>query len=122
MECRSGYPEVRDDFYDFAPELRQTLEVAADKCIDWTLARLPPLDRWATEDGRVVLVGDAAHATTPQLAQGAGMGFEDAAVLCECLVKPGERANIADAVARFVALRKPRRSTLWHRYSTRRER
>jgi 2-polyprenyl-6-methoxyphenol hydroxylase-like FAD-dependent oxidoreductase len=33
--------------------------------------------------GAVVLVGDAAHATTPQLASGAGMAMEDAIVLGE---------------------------------------
>ena len=35
--------------------------------------------------GRVVLIGDAAHPTTPQLASGAGMAVEDALVLGEVL-------------------------------------
>lgn len=39
----------------------------------------PPWHR----DG-VVLIGDAAHATTPQLASGAGMAMEDGVVLGEC--------------------------------------
>jgi len=34
-------------------------------------------------NGRIVLVGDAAHATTPHLASGAGMAVEDALVLAE---------------------------------------
>lgn len=33
--------------------------------------------------GRTVLIGDAAHATTPQLASGAGLAVEDAIVLAE---------------------------------------
>jgi 2-polyprenyl-6-methoxyphenol hydroxylase-like FAD-dependent oxidoreductase len=33
--------------------------------------------------GRVVLIGDAVHATTPHLAAGAGIGVEDAVVLAE---------------------------------------
>ena len=33
--------------------------------------------------GRVVLLGDAVHATTPHLGQGAGMAIEDALVLAE---------------------------------------
>jgi len=33
--------------------------------------------------GRVVLLGDAVHATTPHLGQGAGMAVEDAIVLAE---------------------------------------
>lgn len=36
--------------------------------------------------GRVVLIGDAVHATTPHLAAGAGIGIEDAIVLAEELV------------------------------------
>jgi len=35
--------------------------------------------------GRVILIGDAAHATTPHLASGAGLAVEDALVLCELL-------------------------------------
>lgn len=35
--------------------------------------------------GRIVLIGDAAHATTPHLASGAGMAVEDGLVLCELL-------------------------------------
>ncbi len=33
--------------------------------------------------GRVVLIGDAAHSTTPHLGQGAGMAFEDSIVIAE---------------------------------------
>ncbi|MDT7565902.1 MAG: hypothetical protein QOG76_4526 [Pseudonocardiales bacterium] len=35
--------------------------------------------------GRVVIAGDAAHASTPHLTQGAAMAIEDAVVLAECL-------------------------------------
>lgn len=35
--------------------------------------------------GRVLLIGDAAHTTTPHLGQGAGMAVEDAVVLAELL-------------------------------------
>ncbi|MFD3257985.1 FAD-dependent monooxygenase [Paenibacillus lentus] len=40
---------------------------------------LPPLRRYAF--GRVVLLGDAAHATTPNMGQGAGQAIEDAVIL-----------------------------------------
>ena len=39
------------------------------------------LDTWA--DGRVVLIGDAAHAMSPNMAEGVSMAFEDALVLAE---------------------------------------
>ena len=39
--------------------------------------------RGAWHKGRVVLLGDAVHATTPHLGQGAGMAIEDSIVLAE---------------------------------------
>ena len=40
--------------------------------------------------GRVVLIGDAVHATTPHLGQGAGMAIEDSVVLAEEVARHGE--------------------------------
>ncbi|MGW1780005.1 FAD-dependent oxidoreductase [Streptomyces sp. NPDC002143] len=40
--------------------------------------------------GRIVLVGDAAHACPPTLAQGAAMALEDVLVLAELLTGPGD--------------------------------
>jgi len=48
--------------------------------------------------GRVILIGDAAHATTPHLASGAGIAVEDALVLCDELERT---PAIADALLRF---------------------
>jgi 2-polyprenyl-6-methoxyphenol hydroxylase-like FAD-dependent oxidoreductase len=39
--------------------------------------------------GRAILIGDAAHASTPQLASGAGMAAEDGIVLAEELARQG---------------------------------
>ena len=55
--------------------------------------------------GRVVLIGDAAHATTPHLASGAGLAVEDALVLGECLTSG---TAMEDALQRFVAWRHER--------------
>ncbi len=40
---------------------------------------------WQGHDGRVVLLGDSAHATAPNLAQGAGLSIEDAITLADLL-------------------------------------
>lgn len=48
---------------------------------------------WHAE--RTVLIGDAAHANPPVLAQGAAMGIEDAVVLAEELARHGGRADAA---------------------------
>ena len=55
--------------------------------------------------GRVVLVGDAAHASSPMLGQGGCMAMEDACVLAEEL---HEGATIEAALASFANRRKPR--------------
>jgi 2-polyprenyl-6-methoxyphenol hydroxylase-like FAD-dependent oxidoreductase len=52
--------------------------------------------------GRVVLIGDTVHATTPHLASGACIGIEDALVLAEEL---GRAAAVSEALAAFEARR-----------------
>lgn len=48
--------------------------------------------------GRVVLIGDAIHATTPHLAAGAGIGIEDAIVLAEVV---GSASRLDSALQAF---------------------
>ncbi|HYN94455.1 MAG TPA: FAD-dependent monooxygenase [Pilimelia sp.] len=55
--------------------------------------------------GPVVLVGDAAHATSPNMAQGAALALEDAVVLAEEL---GRARTVPAALAAFEARRRPR--------------
>lgn len=63
--------------------------------------------------GRLVLLGDAAHAMTPNLGQGGGQAMEDAATLTALLADlakepaPGA-ADLNAALARYDALRRPR--------------
>jgi 2-polyprenyl-6-methoxyphenol hydroxylase-like FAD-dependent oxidoreductase len=52
--------------------------------------------------GRVVLIGDAAHATPPHLASGAGIAIEDAIVLARCV---SEHGSVSAAFAAFMAQR-----------------
>ena len=64
---------------------------------------LEPLPRWS--DGRVVLIGDAAHATTPGVGQGAAQAIEDAVVLADRLARSDE---LETALAEYEAIRRPR--------------
>jgi 2-polyprenyl-6-methoxyphenol hydroxylase-like FAD-dependent oxidoreductase len=61
------------------------------------------LDRWSY--GSVLLIGDAAHATSPNMAEGAAMALEDALVLAASLAS---EPDTAQAMARFQARRRPR--------------
>ena len=49
---------------------------------------------WYT--GRVILIGDCVHATTPHLASGAGMGIEDAVVLGEEFKRGGSVQEVLE--------------------------
>jgi 2-polyprenyl-6-methoxyphenol hydroxylase-like FAD-dependent oxidoreductase len=65
------------------------------------------VENWHNE--KAVLLGDAAHAMTPNIGQGAGMAMEDARVLAEELAGG---AFIERALANYVRRRKPRVETV----------
>jgi 2-polyprenyl-6-methoxyphenol hydroxylase-like FAD-dependent oxidoreductase len=68
-------------------------------------------DDWVrvSAHGAAVLLGDAAHAMTPNIGQGAGMAMEDAAVLAEELASGLE---IEHALGNYARRRKPRVDTV----------
>jgi 2-polyprenyl-6-methoxyphenol hydroxylase-like FAD-dependent oxidoreductase len=110
---------------DPARELRERFAAFPDP-VPELLERLPgperihvaPIEQVAGERwgrGAVVLVGDAAHAMSPNMAQGAALAFEDALVLAASLRDAGA---LADALASFAARRHPR--TSWVRAQTHR--
>lgn len=72
-EVLEHFPGWHDDITDI---LKATPQGGSYK---YALFDRDPLDRWS--EGRVTLLGDAAHATLPLMAQGAAMAFEDAVVL-----------------------------------------
>ena len=64
---------------------------------------LQPLPRWG--EGRVTLLGDAAHPCTPNLGQGGCMALEDAAVLAKCF---DQESPPEVALRRYESLRRQR--------------
>ena len=103
--------ELFAEFAEPAASVLEALNPATD--IHVSTIEEVTLDRWAHE--RVVLIGDAAHATSPNMAQGAAMALEDALVLTDCLQRI---PSIPDAIAAFEARRRPR--TEWVRAQTHR--
>ena len=73
--------EWRELFVDFADPVPRLLQHAGDAYFAPIEEVVPP----ARAARRVVLVGDAAHATSPNMAQGAAMALEDALVLADVL-------------------------------------
>lgn len=73
----------------------------------------PPVKKW--NDGNVLLLGDAAHPTTPNLGQGGCMAIEDAALLAGCLSR---YKDTNQALRNFVRIRFARTAAIT-RYSLR---
>jgi len=89
--------EVFADWHDPLPELvRSTTDV-----LRHDIYELPLLPTFVS--GRVALLGDAAHAMTPYLGQGACMALEDAVTL----------AAVDGDLARYDAVRRPRTQAVW---------
>ena len=102
------------------PDPRGVFAQFGAEAVRRVLAALPPpeeiivteieelsLERWTW--GRAVLLGDAVHAMTPNIGQGAGMAMEDAAVLAEELAGAAE---IDHDLANYVRRRKARVETV----------
>jgi len=81
-----GAAHLQALFHDYHAPVPQVLAAAGIHPLLWNdILDLAPLRQFAF--GRVVLTGDAAHATTPNLGQGACQAIEDALVLANCLEK-----------------------------------
>ena len=77
---RSEVAEVASEFQDWCEDVQTIIRATPpERCFKWALHVREPLDNWV--DGRVALLGDAAHPMTPFLGLGAGIGIEDAIVL-----------------------------------------
>jgi len=98
-----GLPELRELFSEFHGPVREVLSATQASEVIWTdIFDVPP--QHAYTRGRVVLLGDAAHAVTPDLGQGACQALEDAAVLPGLLA----RHPLDEALMRFDSQRRPR--------------
>ena len=93
--------QLFSEFAEPASTLLNRLDAATDTHVS-TIEEVA-LDAWVRD--RVVLIGDAAHATSPNMAQGAAMALEDALVLADCL---RDIRAIPEALTAFEIRRRPR--------------
>ena len=71
---------------EFPSEIKEVLEHTPENAIIHTdLSDFKPIKTWYKDN--IVLLGDAAHATTPNLGQGACQAVKDAYVLTDCLAR-----------------------------------
>jgi salicylate hydroxylase len=96
--------EMLEDLKEFDPRLLKLLDWA--KPLRWPTWHHPNTSSYYR--GRICLVGDVAHASSPHQAAGAGQGLEDAVVLSHLLplVKSPEQLEIVFQV--YDSIRRPR--------------
>ncbi|TMQ27817.1 MAG: FAD-dependent monooxygenase [Deltaproteobacteria bacterium] len=92
-----------------APILDQITDLAELAFTQYRDVRMP---RWHGE--RIVFIGDAAHATSPQLGQGANLALWDAMCLADAFA---DRGDVAAALAAYTAAR--RRHLNYYQLATR---
>ncbi len=98
--------ELKSFFSNFHADARKIVE-ACDITLRTALYERQPLDQWSS--GNVTLLGDACHAMTPFMAQGAAMGLEDAAILSRCVAASDDWPT---AIARYERTRIDRASKI----------
>ncbi len=98
----------RDRAREFPPFVNELIEATPlDNMQRWEIRDRPPLRRWSK--GRITLVGDAAHPTSPYAAYGAGMSIEDGYFLAHELAQVDVRDTpaVRGALQAFEERRKP---------------
>jgi 2-polyprenyl-6-methoxyphenol hydroxylase-like FAD-dependent oxidoreductase len=102
--------DMLDTYRGWPSPIEELIQATPDNQIDrQDLFDRVPVSRWS--NGRVTLMGDAAHPTTPALAQGAGMTIEDGPVLARSLAAAGDLRSataVAAALADYEQQRIPR--------------
>lgn len=96
-------------FSDWHSPVQRLLQTT-DSWQKWALCTIDPTVDW-TKD-RMALLGDAAHAMVPFMAQGAGMSIEDSWVLARHLSK-ANRENVPEALTAYQAERQDRVTKVW---------
>ena len=103
-----GIKELSKHFGEFHSPIPEILEHTNDQQLIWNdIIDIKPLKRFAFE--RILLMGDAAHATTPNMGQGACMAIEDAAILANTI---SDSQSVEQAFADFERKRIHRTTTI----------
>lgn len=76
--------------------------------VDWPINAINIPEVWTSKSGRLVLLGDSAHAMVPYMALGAAMAVEDAAALATTLEHVHSIEQLPPALDIWVKARLPR--------------
>ena len=97
--------DLESDFKDFGEQVKKILSLMEKPDI-WALFDDLPAPTYYK--GRLCVLGDSAHASTPHQGAGAGMAFEDAYVLSSLLAEINSSSDISKAFRAYDYVRRPR--------------
>ena len=120
-ELKADYEGWGENLVELLGHVQQTDMWYVDHASCWTsrndtdrearaIFDLPYGDTYIKDN--VVLLGDAAHASTPWQGAGSSMALEDAYILAELLSRVSRREEIASALKAYDAVRRPRSQKL----------
>ncbi|KAH9826348.1 FAD/NAD(P)-binding domain-containing protein [Teratosphaeria destructans] len=112
---RLGY----DEWGPTARSIIDQVTLNKENIYTWPYLRMPKLERWYTDTGRIIMVGDGAHALPPSSGQGVNQAIEDAFSLKSLFTSIREspknsadgdatRARVLDALAFWQTMRQKR--------------
>ena len=97
-----------ETFKDFHADILKIIsETPTEQIITSEILDLKPIEKWQAEN--VCLIGDAAHATTPNLGQGACQAIEDAYVIGQLL---DEGISIDNSFLKYETIRMKKAHTI----------
>ncbi|KAF2226438.1 hypothetical protein BDZ85DRAFT_305525 [Elsinoe ampelina] len=88
-----GREEVEEAYEGFDEVVQKLIKLMPEEPSRWKINDRAPLGKWHYMGGKVVLLGDAAHAMLPHMGAGAGQAIEDGWILGRAL---GELVNGTD--------------------------
>ena len=108
-ELVETWKPIRTDSGELIVDYKELID-STDKILRTDIAKIDGVTTfpWSSQDKRVVLMGDAAHATAPNVAQGAGLSMEDAA----CLASKLDRVDYLQGISEYEQERKLRAKTV----------
>lgn len=83
------------------PQWRHLVDRIGDFPVNWNVYSVIRCSSWSS--GRAAILGDAAHAQTPNLGQGGGMAMQNGLALAVALENVADRRDIPDALEAWEA-------------------
>ncbi|KAF1927677.1 FAD/NAD(P)-binding domain-containing protein [Didymella exigua CBS 183.55] len=103
--------ELQRYYSDVDSRALRLINLSNGPITNWPVHQVAKLPAWASQSGRFLLIGDAAHAMAFYLSMGVSLAIEDATALTTalelCTLSP-DKTSLAEAIRLFEKVRKPR--------------